>query len=269
MRSDAIDDFVCRQTLSESSKFKLGRLFKVGGLVLGSSVMLGACNLPTFAINRGATTQGRATFHLFQLFVIISIPVLLSVFVPLTWAIIRYRKKDNSIPKQTHSSIPIEVTYTIIPILIVVFLFVVTVQVENKVTAVSAHPNLRVNVVGFQWGWKFNYPAFGVTKVTQGVGGSSVYPQLVLPEGETTTIHLTSNDVVHGFYIPQFDFSRYALPGVNNYFDFTPNQTGTFIGRCSQLCGLYHSEMLFTVKVITPSQFNTWISQQSHSTIGA
>ncbi len=269
MRTETTGESARLKTTKIGQKVKLGRLARAGALALGSSMVLGACNLPTFAINKGATAQGRDTFHLFQLFVIISIPVLLSVFIPLAWAIVRYRRKDNSIPKQTHSSIPIEVTYTVIPILIVAFLFVVTVQVENKVTAVSAHPNLRVNVVGFQWGWRFNYPAFDVTKVTQGVGGSSVYPQLVLPEGETTTIHLTSNDVVHGFYVPQFDFSRYALPGVNNYFDFTPNQTGTFIGRCSQLCGLYHSEMLFTVKVVTPSQFNTWISQQSHSTIGA
>jgi cytochrome c oxidase subunit 2 len=248
---------------------RLPKVVRVVGTGLGASLVLGACNLPTFAINKGATTQGRDTFHLFQLFTIISIPVLLSVFIPLGWAIFRYRKKDESIPKQTHSHIPVEVTWTVIPILIVAFLFVLTVQVENKVTAVSSHPNLRVNVVGFQWGWKFNYPSFGVTKVTQGVGGSSVYPQLVLPEGETTTIHLVSNDVVHGFYVPQFDFSRYALPGVNNYFDFTPTQTGTFIGRCSQLCGLYHSEMLFTVRVVTPAQFNSWISQQSHNTIGA
>jgi cytochrome c oxidase subunit 2 len=82
----------------------------------------------------------------------------------------------------------------------------------------------------------------------------------MLPEGETVRIVLTSDDVVHGFYIPEFNFSRYALPGVTNEFDFTPTTDGIYTGQCSQYCGLYHSEMLFSVQVVSPAKFQQWLS---------
>jgi cytochrome c oxidase subunit 2 len=247
------------------SVVRVVRVVRVGSALVLGGLVLGACNLPGFGADRGATTQGHSTFHLFQFFAILSIPVLLSVFVPLVYAILRFKRRGDEIPKQTHSHIPIEIVYTVVPIIIIVVLFVFTVRVENKVTAVSAHPNLRVDVTAYQWGWKFYYPSLGITEYTEG----NHYPDLVLPENETTTVRLVSSDVVHGFYIPAFDFSRYALPGVTNYFDFTPNQVGSFIGRCSQLCGLYHSEMLFHVSVDTPAGFNAWASSHSSNSKGA
>lgn len=226
------------------------------GVLVGGALLLGACNLPSFGADHGATIQGNSTYHLYQFFAIVSIPVLLAVFVPLFYVLIKFRKRDNRIPKQTHSNLTLEVTYTVVPIIIIVVLFIFTVRVENKVDAVAATPNVNVTVTAYQWGWKFDYPTSGIQIVTQG----NTYPQLVLPEGETTKIKLVSNDVVHGFFIAAFDFSRYALPGFTNYFDFTPNQTGTFVGRCTQLCGIYHSQMIFSVKVLTPTQFTSWES---------
>ena len=82
---------------------------------------------------------------------------------------------------------------------------------------------------------------------------SSQYPQFELPLHQTTHIVLVSNDVVHTFYIPAFNFGRYALPGVTNNFDFTPVRLGVFPGHCAQYCGLYHSEMLFSVRVVQPA----------------
>lgn len=231
---------------------------------VAGGLALAACNVPGFAAYHGATTQGRATFHLYQLFAILSIPVMLVVFVPLVYAIFKFRRRDNSIPKQTHSNMPWEIAYTVIPVILVAVLFFFTVRVENQVTAVSSHPNLQVKVTAYQWGWRFYYPSLGITTYTQG----SNYPTLELPSNETTKITLVSQDVIHGFYIPAFDFSRYALPGVTNRFDFTPTQQGEFIGRCSQLCGLYHYAMLFHVKVVSASAFNSWASAQHASSTG-
>ena len=99
---------------------------------------------------------------------------------------------------------------------------------------------------------------------------SSEYPRFELPLGETTHIVLVSNDVVHTFYIPAFNFGRYALPGVTNNFDFTPVKLGVYPGHCAQYCGLYHSEMLFSVAVVSPSAFGTWLSAlQATSSSGA
>jgi cytochrome c oxidase subunit 2 len=85
---------------------------------------------------------------------------------------------------------------------------------------------------------------------------------MVLPVGETVQILLVSNDVIHGFYVHDFNFSRYALPGVRNYFDLDVLRAGTYNGQCTQICGLYHSEMLFTVKAVSPSDFKQWIHQE-------
>jgi cytochrome c oxidase subunit 2 len=70
---------------------------------------------------------------------------------------------------------------------------------------------------------------------------------------------LTATDVIHGFYVHDFNFSRFALPGVTNQFTFLAQNTGTFSGQCTQLCGLYHALMVFRVKVVTPAQYQTWL----------
>jgi cytochrome c oxidase subunit 2 len=131
---------------------------------------------------------------------------------------------------------------------------------ENEVDAVSNSPSEIVHVLAYRWGWQFTYDAGngrsqGVLiktaaepKLLAQPCTSNEYPQLVLPKGETVRIVLTSADVIHGFYIQEFNFSRYAQPGVTNEFDFTPTTLGVFTGQCSQYCGLYHSEMIFSVR---------------------
>ena len=87
-------------------------------------------------------------------------------------------------------------------------------------------------------------------------------PLLEIPEGEVVRFNLTSPDVVHAFWVPEFLFKRDVIPGHPNHFQITATQTGTFTGHCSELCGLYHSRMLFTLKIVTPAQFKTFIAQQ-------
>ncbi|MDA8263478.1 MAG: cytochrome c oxidase subunit II [Actinomycetota bacterium] len=224
----------------------------------GAALALSACNVTDFGMHTGATSQGSDIFHLYQTFIYMAMGVAIVTFGALLYVLLRYgRRKGDGVPRQRHSNVKIEIVYTVIPAIIVAVIFFMTVGTENKVDAVSHNPSLNLTVTGFQWGWRFTYPD-GVSVVSQGTN----YPQMVLPEGETTKVKLVSQDVVHGFYVPAFNFSRYALPGVTNYFDLTPNKLGTFIGRCSQLCGLYHAEMLFSVRVVTPAQFNAWLSSQ-------
>ena len=80
-------------------------------------------------------------------------------------------------------------------------------------------------------------------------------PQMVVPVGQTVQITLVSDDVIHGFYVRDFNFSRYALPGVTNFFDLDVLHAGTYNGQCTQICGLYHSEMLFSVRAVSPAAF--------------
>ena len=75
-------------------------------------------------------------------------------------------------------------------------------------------------------------------------------------------ITLVSDDVIHGFYVRDFNFSRYALPGVVNVFDLDVIHAGTYDGQCTQICGLYHSEMLFSVRAVSPAAFARWAASE-------
>jgi cytochrome c oxidase subunit 2 len=225
--------------------------------VLGGAVLLGGCKLPAFGGYPGSTTQGRTEEHLWQLFFIAGLVVGGFVFLLILWAVIRYRRRSEDMPAQTQYHTLLEITYTVVPIIIVVVLFVFTVLAENKVDATPPGPGATISVNAFQWGWEFVYP--GGVKV---IGQTTQDPTMVVPTGTDVEIHLKSLDVLHGFYVPQFNFSRYASPGYTTTFDFNALHTGDFRGQCTQLCGLYHSLMFFNVKAVTKNQYAVWLHNQ-------
>lgn len=249
----------------------LRRLAGVPVLLL-VAIVLGGCRLPTFGAFRGVTKQGQTEFTLWSWLAMLGLAVAVIVWGLIFWSIIRYRRRDDKIPHQFHENIPIEVIYTVIPILLVGVIFYATVISENRIDAIKAKPAEIINVTAYRWGWRFSYEdSSGISqnvliqtaaqpKLLAQPATSSEYPQLVLPDNSTVRIVLQSADVIHGFYIPAFNFSRYAQPGVTNEFDFTPTITGVFRGQCAQYCGLYHSEMLFSVRVISKVDFSNWLS---------
>jgi cytochrome c oxidase subunit 2 len=233
-----------------------------------AAVALAGCNahipthdgIPTFDAQAGATTSSHSVFNLWQGFTVGAMFVgFLTTFL-IIWAVIRYRRKGDNIPKQSQYHVPLELTYTIIPVLIVLGLFAATLVVENKEVA-NPKTNVTINVNAFQWGWKFTYPGQNVVVV----GQTTQDPELVMPVNENVHINLTSSDVIHGFYVRAFNFSRYALPGVLNQFTFRAVNTGTYNGQCTQLCGLYHSLMWFRVKVVSDSQYTTWLKSKANA----
>ena len=177
------------------------------------------------------------------------------------WPVFFHRKKDENFPKQTQYNIPVEVAYTIIPFIIVAVLFYFTVQSESKIVKITPDAQVShfIDVEGFQWSWQFNYKDAGDYKSATVTGTPAQPPTLYLPLGENVRFTLTANDVVHGFWIPAFMIQMQNLPGVTNQLEFSANKLGTFPGRCNILCGRNHSQMLFTVKVVTPSEYQTYI----------
>ena len=191
------------------------------------------------------------------------------------WAVIFHRKKRGSAapPHQVRYNLPIEMLYTVVPFIMVGVLFFFTARDENFIDKLSDHPAVTITVVGYQWSWQFqykNYPVPGSPTgyVTQNgepwspQTGSTQLPVLVIPANETVRFDLVSTDVVHAFWIVPFEFKRDLIPGHPNHFEVTLTRTGTYIGHCTELCGLYHSRMLFRVKVVTPAQFSQWIHLQ-------
>ena len=235
--------------------------FGAGALAL--PVVLGGCGLPTFWGYRGSTTQGHDEFLMYAWTFIAAIVVGGLVALLMIWAIVRYRRRSDEMPRQFQYHGAVEVFYTIVPIVIVLIIFGFTVVTENNIDALSTSPAIDVKVTAFQWGWEFQYPSHNIVVL----GHTTQDPDLVLPSGQTSQITLVSQDVIHGFYVPEFNFSRYAQPGVTNLFDLTPKASSTpkdYRGQCTQLCGLYHALMFFHVTTLPPTQFQAWLARNTN-----
>ena len=179
------------------------------------------------------------------------------------WAMWRYHRKegDPEVPIQTRYNLPLEIFYTIAPVIMVIVFFVHTVDTQNIVLDDEGEPDHTIYVVGQQWQWTFNY--YGEDAVdAQNVytGGSASYvPTLVLPVGETTEFQLRSPDVIHDFGVPGFLMKMDVIPGRENHYRITPTTIGDFRGKCYELCGVYHSRMVFNVTVVTPEDYDAYL----------
>jgi len=237
------------------------------------------CNSTTverLGLRNPLTSQAKLIVTLWQGSWIAALAVGAVVWGGILWAVVVYRKRSDKIPHQVRYNLPIEIMYTVIPFIMVGILFYFTARDENKITALSAHPDVIVDVTGFQWSWEFQYPQYPVKNSANGVtdigemwdgqttqAAENALPLLEIPEHETVRFNLISIDVIHSFWVLPFDFKRDVIPGHPNHFEVTA--TGTLyggpdsIGRCSELCGLYHSRMLFRIHIVTPAQFHAWI----------
>jgi cytochrome c oxidase subunit II len=177
------------------------------------------------------------------------------------WSVIFHRRRAgrSGIPVQTRYNIPIETLYTVVPFLIISVLFFFTARDETKLVALSERPQHVIDVYGIQWSWQFGYVDAGpnAERVTGTIANP---PVLVLPEGERVRFRLTSTNVIHSFWVPAFLMKMDVVPGRHNQFEVTPSRRGTFAGRCAELCGTYHSRMIFTVKIVSPEDYRRYIA---------
>ncbi|HET6909572.1 MAG TPA: cytochrome c oxidase subunit II [Mycobacteriales bacterium] len=179
------------------------------------------------------------------------------VIILILWAALWYRRRSpDQLPRQVRYNLPIEVLYTMIPVVIVSILFYFTAIRENDMDNFKG-VKLNVGVVGFQWSWQFNYLQDGLS-VT---GRPGEPPQLVVPVGEKIRFYETSPDVIHAWWVIPFLFKRDVIPGRVNSFAVTVDKAGVFQGKCTEYCGIDHDRMLFTVKAVSPADFQTWLAQ--------
>jgi cytochrome c oxidase subunit 2 len=174
------------------------------------------------------------------------------------WASLFHRKKhDDDIPIQTRYNLPIEALYTILPFVMVVVLFYFTERDQSIILDEDRPADLTVNVVGRQWSWSFNY----VTQNAYEAGTPAKEPELWLPVDSLVHFDVTSADVIHSWWVPNFLFKMDVMPGVTNSFELTPNKLGTFSGKCAELCGRDHSRMFFKVRVVTEQEYRAHIDE--------
>ncbi len=237
------------------------------------------------------------------------------VYILLFWTTAFHRKKndDTELPRQFGYNMPLELTLTVIPFLIISVLFYFTVVVQERMLDKQPDPEVVIDVTAFQWNWKFGYQSVnfadgtltydgaepdrrtlmasgpeGVNAEPEGegegghggeeygviagknpedrtylnfdevetIGTSNEVPILVLPVGKRIEFQLASADVIHGFWVPEFLFKRDVLPNPaennsDNIFQISEiYDTGAFVGRCTEMCGTYHSMMNFEVRVV-------------------
>ena len=189
------------------------------------------------------------------------------------WAAIVFRRRrgQTGLPLQIRYNMPIEIFYTVVPLILVLGLFAFTAKDQNIIEAPTAHPDVTVDVYGQQWSWDFDYVddhvyTAGVQAQPQSDGTpntgfvESSIPQMVLPMGKSVKLELRTRDVNHSFWVIDFLYKKDLIAGQTNYEYFTPTRLGTYQGKCAELCGEYHSRMLFTVKVVTPAQYTAYIA---------
>jgi cytochrome c oxidase subunit II len=209
-----------------------------------------------------ATDEGPTIYNLWIGTWIAAGVIGIGVWAAIGWAALRYKTKHNAMPKQNRYNLPMEVLYTIAPFIVIGVLFYYTILAQNRVTENDGAGDVTVNVVAQKWSWSFNYrsadnPEVG-TDVYE-VGTINKTPTLVLPVDQSVRFVLTSHDVIHSFWVPSFYRKLDVIPGKDNTMVMTPTEEGTYRGKCTELCGTYHSAMLFNVRVVSEEEYTAYL----------
>ena len=174
----------------------------------------------------------------------------------LIYTIIKYRNRpDSPAPKQVHGNTALEITWTVVPAIILVFIAIPTVRTIVKTQAKAPASAITVEVYGHQWWWEFRYPEQGVTTANE----------LYLPIGRTVNFALRTKDVLHSFWIPNLGGKRDLISNKTNYLWFTPDssyQSTVANGQCAEYCGDSHANMKFRVFTVSASDFDKWVASQ-------
>ena len=178
----------------------------------------------------------------------------------LIYAIFRYRRRkndsDSSEPVQLYGSNPVEIAWTVIPIIIVLVLCLATIRTIQTVQPTkNERPEnaLTVEVIGHRWWWEFRYPELDVVTANE----------LFIPIERPIWLEITSADVIHSFWVPELQGKMDAIPAHTNYWKMTAEEKGTYLGQCAEYCGNQHANMLIRVEALDPDGFAEWARLQA------
>jgi cytochrome c oxidase subunit 2 len=246
----------------------------VAGLIAaGSAEAEWAVNMP-----RGITELSLATYELHMQVFYWCCAIAVVVFGAMIWSLIRHRKSLGVEPAKFSHSMSAEVIWTVIPIVILLLMAVPAAETLIRLED-SRKPDLTVVITGYQWKWHYSYQGQDVafystlarTSADARRKNSGIDPftvenylldvdrPLVVPKGAKVRVLLTSNDVIHAWWVPQLAIKKDAIPGYINETFFRPMESGTFRGQCAELCGMDHGYMPIVVKVVEPDDFQAWL----------
>jgi len=238
----------------ETRQGHLARLARLSPLCFPLLLLLAGCahNYPQTTLNpRG--DFARLVDSLFRTTVWWAIVAFVLVEGALLIAIFKFRgRPDDPEPRQVHGNTVLEVVWTIVPAFILVMIAVPTIKTIFKTSDYATGDVVQIEVVGHQWWWEFRYTGLGVVTANE----------MHVPVGKTVNLRMTTADVVHSFWVPQFAAKRDVFPGRHNPLWFKAEVTGTFSGQCAEFCGTQHGRMGLRVVSETPEEFAAWVERQ-------
>ncbi|MGZ4174635.1 MAG: cytochrome c oxidase subunit II [Solirubrobacteraceae bacterium] len=222
------------------------------GVIIGIPVALA---IPWFPAD--GSTQAHNIHTLYTVLLIVSVPIFVLVETVVLYSVWKFRMKPGEEERDgppIHGNTRLEVVWTAVPAILIVGLcgYAYSVLRSNEKT----HPGaMVVNVTERQFAFQFGYPQAG--------GKEVLSPDLYLPQGRPVVLHLTSYDVIHSFFVPEFSEKIDAVPGITTTLRITPTRLGNYPAECTELCGAGHSLMRAPVHVVTSTSFRTWLSRQT------
>jgi cytochrome c oxidase subunit 2 len=199
--------------------------------------------------------------------------VCLFVLALLVWIVIKYRAGANAVPSKVHHNTLLEVAWTLIPVIILVFIAVPSFRLLYFESAIP-NPDVTIKAIGKQWFWTYEYPgsAAGFTYDSLGLSDADAAkankPRLLgtdnpiyVPVGKVIEVETIGADVIHSWAMPQMGVKMDAVPGRTNKTWFKPTQTGVFYGQCSELCGARHAYMPIELHVVSEAEYKAWLAE--------
>ncbi len=238
---------------SDTRSNRLRNALRIGLLTLVGAGLAGCGTSPSFLVPNSSIATHQA--DLFKVLLYLSAGVFIIVEGALLFSIVRFRRRkgDDAPAVQVHGNPTLEITWTVLPILLVAVLFILTVRTVSAIAAPLAGPeDVVIRVIGHRWWWEFQYPDLGFVTANE----------MHVPVGATVQLDVESVDVIHSFWVPQLSGKADAVPGQVNHLWFEAMQTGNYHGQCSEYCGLNHANMRLLLVVDSPSEFDAWVENQ-------
>ena len=236
----------------------IGRLTRLSGLLL-IAVALASCATGRIDPTDPVGENAKQIDGIMRMSGYLATAVGIFVAVAVVLVIIKFRERPgddpDELPEQIHGNKKAELTWTLIPVVMLVFLAVVTVPGVFDLSSKGDGPTIKVE--GQQWWWQFSYDVD-----QDGTDDIVTANEIVIPVGEEVNLEIQSNDVIHSFWIPQLNGKKDAVPGRVHHWRISSPVPGIFYGECTEFCGLSHANMQMRAVVLTDEDYNNWVQEQ-------